>query len=237
MSRNLIQTVQQARRHHPQSAIILDGLGEDLYEITMYQSGFHHLGIEDVYLTPENGLAVHAHADQVLDPALALSALERHRAAVYSMRGRELTDITPEYVSRHASQTSEVPWRIEVADPLYTYLLGPEWAAKVNNARWMPGTATVRIGAPNRAGARLSIEGWCVPEQLRSGPLHVAISADGISLGEARERDIHFRNDFALPDSFIGKAQLTLTIRAWPIIRVGVTDYGAMFTRFAIVNP
>jgi len=222
---------------NPGRAILLDGVSDDLYRVTVYESGFHHLGIEDVYLTAENGAAVKAPADQVLDPAVALRILEQNRAVVYVVKGKELRNITPQYTFRLASQTRTAPLHVEVGNPLYWYLLGPEWMAQVNDARWMPATATVRIGAPDRPGAHLSLEGWCVTEQLREGPLRVAISANGISLGEAQEREVSFRNEFALPDSLVGKQVLTLSIRVHPTIRVGGQDYGAMFTRFTSVNP
>jgi len=236
ISENLVRGVQGVRRRNPGKAIFLDGVSFDLFRVAVSEYAFQNFGVDDVYLTDENGAAVHAPPDQVIDPAVGRHALEQNHAVVYDTGGEHLRDITGEYTLKLAARTGIAPQRVEMGNPLYGYLLGPEWMSQVNDARWMAESATVEIGGPARAGARLSFEGWCIDQQLRRGPLYVAISVDGTRLGEVQEKATHFQNEFALPNSAVGREVLRVGVRVHPTIRVGGQDYGALFSRFRVLE-
>jgi hypothetical protein len=102
---------------------------------------------------------------------------------------------------------------VDAASPLTSYLLGPEWYQSDGDHRWMPKKATVRIAGPTAAG-RLYLRGECPDEQLRSGPLGVTVSIDGVPLPPATIKDSAFELSFPLPDSAVGKAELKVAVEA-----------------------
>jgi hypothetical protein len=90
---------------------------------------------------------------------------------------------------------------VDVANPLLAYLLGPEWLPPESDFRWMPKTATVRLGGPRSASDTLLLEGYCPGQQLSAGPLHLKVTVEGIPLPatEIGQTENHFRRLFQVP--------------------------------------
>jgi hypothetical protein len=68
--------------------------------------------------------------------------------------------------------------------------------------------ATIRIGAPERSGEKLYLRGWC------GAALQVRVWANGRMLGarELGSGEPAFELQFALPDSEIGKPEMTVAV-------------------------
>jgi hypothetical protein len=75
--------------------------------------------------------------------------------------------------------------------------------------------ASLRIGAPARDGAKLMLSGGCAPEQVRDGPLHIAVSVDGVALPPASVASCggdNFELAFDLPPDAARKSRLEIVV-------------------------
>lgn len=94
---------QAVRKAHPNQALLIDGINDEIYRVAISDSALHALGIEDVYLTPGSETRVHAAPDDegfasaVVDPVVAMRAVRQQDAAVYSFAPQHLDDITSAY--------------------------------------------------------------------------------------------------------------------------------------------
>ncbi len=219
--RGLVLGVQAAQNSHPGKTIVLDGITSTLFDDTIASSAFFPLGIDNVYLTPESRDSIHP-ADNpekldevVLDPGVMRSAITHDQVVVYFFLGDHLRNITRDYERSALSRlVDSEPRRVEVGNPLFGYLLGPEWSPPASGFRWMPRRATVRLGGPTSVKDRLRLEGYCPALQLQGGPLHLFVTVDGIPLEgtEINDPDAVFVRLFVLPSSLIGRKTIHVEI-------------------------
>jgi hypothetical protein len=127
-----------------------------------------------------------------------------------------------------------LPSRVDVGNPLYSWLLGPDWLPPLAGVRWMPGAASVQIRGPV-AGNKLSIDGYCPEEQLKEAPRHLIVSADGIPVGETQISDPEssFHRLFAVPAALAGKDSVRIELRADPVVIKDGQPYGLVFGKIA----
>jgi hypothetical protein len=219
--RSLVFGVQAAENTHPGKVIVLDGITSALFDDAIGASAFYPLGLDNVYLTPESRDTIHPgdHPEMldrvVLAPAVMRSAITHDQVVVYSFLGDHLRNITWGYErSALGHLVDSAPRRVEVGNPLFGYLLGPEWLPAEPGFRWMPRRATVRLGGPNSVKDRLLIEGFCPRLQLQGGPLHLFVTVDGIPLGETQitDPDASFQRLFVMPPALIGKKMVRVEI-------------------------
>jgi hypothetical protein len=219
--RGLVLGVQAAQLSHPGKTIVLDGITSSLFDDSIASSAFFPLGLDNVYLTPESRESIHP-ADNpgkldevVLEPGVMRSAITHDQVVVYFFLGDRLRNITRDYERSALSRlVDSEPHRIEVGNPLFGYLLGPEWSPPASGFRWMPRRATVRMGGPMSAGDRLRLEGYCPGMQLRGGPLHLFVEIDGIPLEgtQLTDPDASFVRTLVMPPSLIGKKTIHVAI-------------------------
>jgi hypothetical protein len=229
--RGLVLGVAAAHQTHPGKIIVLDGITSSLYDDAIKHGAFYPLGLYDVYLTPGSLNTIHPGAGReklsnvVLDPATMRHALAHEQVVVYSDVGDHLRNITEEWERLEftrspgfkGSSPNErlTPRRVEVGNPLFAYLLGPEWfPVEWPGFRWMPRLATVRLGGPVSANDKLLLEGNCPDLQLRGGFVHLSVSVDGIPLTETKigGTETHFRRLFDVPPSLTGKDSVNVAI-------------------------
>ncbi|MEP6717297.1 MAG: hypothetical protein ABJC09_17120, partial [Terriglobia bacterium] len=241
--RALVLGVQAAHATHPTKTILLEGVGQQVYEDSLGQGALFSLGI-DAYLLPSPDHPIHGTPDtadpfvMVLDPAVARHAIENDQVVVYSIAGDHLRNVTERYERFAPDRIDDrLPMRVDVGNPLYSWLLGPEWLLPENGVRWMPGRASLRLGAPDRAGKKLSIEGHCPEDQLARAARHITVTADGVPLGEAQISDpeANFVRLFDMPDSLAGRRWIEINIRVTPTVRKDGQEYGLVFGKIAIV--
>ncbi len=250
--RVLVLGAQAARASHPGKAIVIEGVTTDLYNLSLADQPFLAAGVDDVYLTPESALNIHPDHGQtdldslVLEPIVLRRAIEHNDAVVYSLESDRLRNITERYRRRPESPGAgplmdRLPNRIDVGNFLYSWLLGPTWLSPETGIRWMPGSATVRIGTPVEVHAggsvRLELEGHFPEAQLRAGSRHLKVLIDGTLVGETRiyDPETTFRRLYRVPaDVMAGKDSVEIEIRVDPVDRKDGQDYGVVFGKFAL---
>jgi hypothetical protein len=234
LSRGLVLGAEAARATHPGKAILLEGMTDELYQIAIRESGFEAIGVDNVYLTADPETTIDSAA--LLDEAVMFHALAERQAVVYSFAGDHLRNITPVYSLRRFAYPDALPRKVETASPLYAYLLGPEWMGSINGVRWMPGKASLKIGAPAAAGARLKITGYCPNSAVRGTSHRLKVFANGIPLGESEigPAGTGFQTEFALPDAVLGRSLMEITLEASPVTRAGSQEFSVLIGEIAL---
>jgi hypothetical protein len=221
--RALVLGVQAAHQAHPDKIIVLNGVTTGLYDYAVGESAFLPIGVDYVYLTPGSGDNINPSVNAgflpeiTLHPAVMKNAITHESVVVYSVLSDHLRNITEAYERSEFPRLSldkTEPRRMDAGNPLFAYLLGPEWSSLESGNRWMPGRATLRLGGPGSATDKLLLAGFCPEQQLRAGPLHVSVAVDGIPLQgtEIGDSENTFRRLFDVPPSLAGKPSVEITI-------------------------
>lgn len=228
--RRTVLGVARAHQLHPRDVVLLAGLSEELYWNALRHRAFDVVGVPYVYAVP--GSAVPAEGESWVMPAEPfVRALDRGEAVVYDVRGPRLRNITSLYRNNIAPRLATgPPQRVDVANPLLGYLLGPEWYSAHEGSRWMPKRATLRMAGPGSPGRSLQVSGACMH------PLSMTVSAGGTQFPPVRVPPGNFEFAFPLPASLAGKqlmevaVEVDRTFKAPPDGR----DLGLAFGTFAI---
>jgi len=239
--RNLVEGVASAHELHPNQAILLDGVDTEQFYFGVQDRPFKLLGIDHVYMTPGSEKHIQklpemGDLNEFLLPAEEVpKALDNGEFAVYDVRGPVLRNIT----STYASQPRELglPHRVDAGSPFSARLLGPEWYPLEGNHRWMPKQASFQIAGPAATGQKLYLRGYYPPEQLRAGPLTVAVTVNGSALAPATvTAGGNFELAYALPDSTVGQSAMQVVIEVGRTFRAGadIRDLGLAFGEFEV---
>jgi hypothetical protein len=241
--RGLVLGAQAAQEKHPGKAIVFNGITAGLYLDSVGQGSFSALGLDNVFLTPESGAAVGSDGGTadlektVLDPDLMIHAIRNDQVVIYSVVGDHLRNITEVYeLSAPGRSSDRLPNRVDVGNPLYSFLLGPSWLPPQSGIRWMPARATLHIRGPESAKAKLELNGFYPAEQLKRVPRVLKVSVDEIPVGEIKVHDPEssFSRLLQLPASSVGKASIEIELEAGPVDTVGGQDYGMVFGKIAV---
>jgi hypothetical protein len=241
--RTLVLGVTAARETHPGKAIVLDGVTSELFDLSLANSPFQANGITDVYLTPESALTLHPAGGMtpleslVPEPEALWHGITHDEVVVYSFESDRLRNITAGYTRRMAGRNVDrLPSRIDVGDILYSWLLGPAWLPPEGGIRWMPGSATLRIGVP-AGGSRLELDGHCPRPELLASSRHLIVLVDGVVAGDTRiyDPETSFQRLFPVPALLAGKKTVDVEIRVDPVDRKDGQDYGLVFGNIAIL--
>lgn len=246
--RTLVLGVVAATHTHPGKVIVLDGVSTELYNISLEASPFPSFGISDVYLTPESALTIHpsalpeGFAALLPAPEALWHGITHDEVVVYSLESDRLRNITKAYARQMASRavdlvsSDRLPSRVDVGNTLYSWLLGPAWLPPEGGVRWMPGSATLRLGVPPGGGASLELDGTCPETQLLAAPRHLMVLVDGVPVGDTRiyDPESDFRRLFPMPAVLAGRKSVEVEIRVDPVDRKDGQDYGLVFGNIAI---
>jgi hypothetical protein len=240
--RALVLGVEAAQKAHPGKILVLDGVTSDLYNNAVGDLAFYPAGLDYVYLTPGSGDKIVPRVSPellrniVLEPAVMRNAITHEDVVVYSVLSDHLRNITEAYerstLPRLFLDGKSVPRRVDAGNPLFGYLLGPEWLGLESGVRWMPGKATVRLGGPLAATDKLLLQGYCPEQQLKAGPVHVAVSVDGIPLqgAEIGDPENDFRRLFDVPASLVGRPSVEVSISVDRVMHeAGGRELGLVF--------
>jgi hypothetical protein len=241
----MVLGVVRARQLHPTEAILLDGVDSQLFWAGVYHHPFNIFGVSDVYLTPGSDQHIDALPGEVpvsghmLPSGPTVHGLNTNEIVVYRIGPKRLKNITSVYEDTEAQQLSpDPPRRIDLANPLMAYLLGPQWYSSKDGYRWMPRRATLRIGGPQSPSQKLYLNGFCSRAQLEPGPLSVRITVDKLSLAEVvlAPGDNWLREELVLPNQLVGRKSLELAVESSRTVRVGRDDreLGVAFRSFEI---
>lgn len=211
--KKLVLGVAQASRLHPGKAILLTGVGDTLFWAGVFDRPFRLVGALDVYLAPGAEESIHPHPeagevrDYVLPALIAKKLLDREQAVVYDVSGPRLRNITSRV--RDLDSTGwrlEPVRRVDIGSPWYSGQLGPAWHREEGGYRWMPKSATVRVGGPAAGDQRLYLMAYCPAEQLTAGPLTLEVAVDGIPVGKtAIQKPAEVDAVFSLPAELAGR--------------------------------
>jgi hypothetical protein len=239
--RNLVEGVAAAHERHPNQTILLDGVDTTLFYNCVLDQPFRLIGVDRVYLTPESERQIEAHPEMadvgafVLPADQVAAALQKGELAVYDVRGPLLRNITSTYASQ--PRDLGLPHRVDVGNPMAARLLGPDWYPTEGDHRWMGKRATLQIGGPTSAGQKLYLRGYYPPEQLRTSPLTVTVTANGSTLPPAPlASGGNFELTYALPDALVGQSTMQLTVEVSRTFRAGadIRDLGLVLGTFEI---
>ena len=252
--RTLVEGVAGIHERNPKKSILLEGVDGELFWNAILDRPFRLFGLDNVYLAAgsEKRIAAQPNLGDVsqfiLPAGVAAQALKRDELVVYDVRGARLRNITAVYGAMYAAMYGAVdaglprdearlPLRLDAASALTSYLLGREWYAPDGDHRWMPGRATLRMGAPMARGQRLYLRGDCPDEQLRAGALPVTVSVDGVTMvANIRPGENAFEVSFPLPDSVVGKAEMQVTVWVGRVLHPASDprDLGLVFGTFEV---
>jgi hypothetical protein len=245
-ARNLVRGLVRARELHPGKLILLTEVGGQLFWEALYPKANLVAGVGDVYLAPGSEASIQARpelaevSDYILSPALALRALVENHAVVYSARGERLRNVTTAFrwTARARWREPELPWRIEIGNPLFAGYLGPTWYGADGSYRWMPKRATATLHGPRSPAERLYLAGQCPAPLVQGGPLGVSARLDGIPLGQVRltKPDAPFDISLPLPPEAVGKprVEITLEVERTVFIPPDVRELGLAVRTIAI---
>jgi len=240
--RTLVLGVIAGRQTHPGKAIVLDGVTTDLFNLSFSNPPFFAADINNVYVSEESAVSIHPERDSghlealVPAPEALWHAITHDEVVVYSLESDHLRNITERYTRQLASRTvDQLPSHVDVGNILYSWLLGSAWLPPEDGVRWMPGSATLRMGVP-AGGTSLELEGRCPEAQLLAAPRHLMVLVDGVIAGDTRiyDPESSFRRLFPMPGVLAGKKSVEVEIRVDPVDRKDGQDYGLVFGNIAI---
>ena len=199
----------EARRVHPEQAIVVSNIPRLLYYNGFYDSPFRLYGVKDVWLTPgENPeLAGDPEATRFTYPAAnILWAYERGAVAAYLWEQPGLRAITRPIVEKLSSQpVAPLPQWADLGRPLFAELLGPGWTDlnRANNTRTMLGRGVFRLGGQVPAGSRLHLLAFAPAALFAHGPVELRARFNGVDAAPAilTVAGAPFELDIPLPDA------------------------------------
>jgi hypothetical protein len=224
--KRLVLGVQDMYQRNPGKIILLDGVGDELFWMGVYNHPFRLFGATDVYLTPETESKIKPYpelanvADFTLPETEVRAALSHNRALVYAVDDGRLRDVTKLFQA--ATIESVLPRRIEVGHPMLDTLLGSSWYKSEGDFRWMPQDATVRLGAPETGEADVRVNASCAPVQVAKQPLVAWLSVDGQPGPRLTIRDCNHPVVMTAPlNAGPGKKEIEVGIHVDRTVRVG----------------
>jgi hypothetical protein len=241
----------QKQRQRPEDnleskKIILAGIDSDLYWTGFCDDPFRLLGLQQVFLAPGSEKQIEQHPElgckdsrYIIGMDDAVVARRRGEAVAFAIVGRSLHDVSEPYFATLSAQFAAAhPDFVDVSDPVYQSRIGPTWYSPEKDFRWMPQTATLKMGGPYKPGLILEITGFCPVAVLEKGPQTVVFRADGIELGTATLKDPNkrFQLQFPLPDRLVGKNTIEISIEVGHTVKAGadVRPLGLIFSTFTM---
>jgi len=243
--RATVQGVQDAERAHPGSAIILQGVDNELFQSGFQDDPFRLFGVQKIYFVPGGEKGIQARADLggvsrfLASPRQELNLIDGGNARVLSVATSESHDITRAYqlLLRANPRATRIDF-VDVGDPAYAEMLGPEWYPGEQTFRWMPRRATVKLSGPTTPSQKLHIAGYGPAAVLASGPVTMHVTASGREVGSAviRKPDEQFSFEFPLPAALTGQESIEVAIELSKALRSSNDnrELGMVFGTFAI---
>lgn len=219
--RTLVLGVAAIGRTQPGKQVLLKGVDTEMFWTAVFHRPFRLFGIREIYVLPEDE-AVIGPGPQLGDAHLLFAernaarfSLARDRAVVLDVRGNGVRDITAQYVASEGIQKDDaIPARVDVGSDAMADQLGGSWYANEGGYRWMGKRATVSLHGPQTPADKLYLTGFCPAAVVKSGPLRMDVSVDGVKLTPAilREPNIRFSLTFDLPPSLDGRKVVEVAV-------------------------
>jgi hypothetical protein len=219
--RTLVWGAVRARELHPNKTIVFTGISSELFWTGIYPRPFRLAGISDVYLAPEAASRIQprpelgAVSEYVIPQSTLMNLMAKWRAMVYVPEAGRLRGVTMSYYGNARREWKpEEPRRVDVGQASFARQLGPSWYDLDAGRRWMPRSATVRLGGPERASEKLYVSGYCPAPQVRGGPLRLIIAMEGArpQIFQLSKGDAGFELVVNLPSELIGRKRIDVTL-------------------------
>ena len=219
--------VEQVHTSHPDSLILLDGIDTDLFWSGIADLPFRAMEIPGVYLAPGSEARIQAPGNllskYVLPEAVARRALDAGGAVAYRFDGRMLHNATARFHEMADSVwREEVPYFVNLGDPVFDAYLGAGWQEAVRGYRSMSGAAAFVIGAPRSAAECLYVG------VFRTTPFRMSIRVNGAELPAALMRKDNDLSEF--------RVTLPLGSTAWRLLDVALSSREPLRFGFAEVR-
>ena len=174
--------------------MFLNGIEDTLFRIAVYDRPFRLLGLNHIYLTPDNAESLVSFQDlkdyggYTLPVASVLRTLENDTGMVFQVDGDRFTDVTPSYRFRLRRKSKEQgpPRRIDVGNALFDPYLTSGWHQPEVRHRWMQQKSAFVIGPALGPGEALHLVGFCAVEQQRDAPFLLTVTIGEHSLTPVR---------------------------------------------------
>ena len=181
----------EAGRRYPGKSLYVAGVSDALFWNSFYDRPFHLIGLSRIFLTPDNAAALApvvgraAYADYSQPAAVVVREADNHRAAIFEIRGEQMVNVTAAKAEQ-LRRVDPVLDSIDVASPGNAALLSGQWHEAENSYRWTGQRAAIQIAAP---GQVLTIQGFCVAEQVKGRPFGLTLTMDGAALSRQTVND------------------------------------------------
>jgi hypothetical protein len=209
--RTVVVGLRDAARAHRDTAFLLVGVDRDLYDAGFEDDPFRLIGLSRVFVAANFPVAPRFAA-----PAeTVLGWMDLGQVRVLEVNPKNLRDITADYESRLRAKGAGARHAfVDVGDPAYASLLGPEWYQPEQHFRWMSKRATVKLSGPTSPSEKLYITGYVPAMLLQAGPVELHVRADGREIGSAtlQQPDQMFSLEFALPAELVGQASIEIAV-------------------------
>lgn len=217
-ARTLTLGVKRVVEIHPGKMIVLLGVTEDSFWAGVADNPFRLFGAQDVYLAPESQVGIEhllrdpGYSRFALPEAALRKALDRDLAVVYQLERDRLRNVTSNYQAQLARKPIQLSSYIRGGQKVFDDQFGPEWYSIEQGFRWMPKSASVRIGNPGSPGETLAVRGW-VPEDVVARRPEFRISVDGLTLiRQVLDTPGGFQATAKIPENLLSQKQLLLRL-------------------------
>jgi hypothetical protein len=229
--RAVVEGLQTAKRGHPGSVFLLQGIDDDLYQTAIRDNPFEILGVTAYVVDPRNIQADPAEVKRwVIPERQAIRMVDQGKARVLAVAGPTMRDVTP--IFRVTAERGDF---VDTADSRSASRLGSGWYESEGRLRWMGKSATVKLWDPDSGSQKLQVTGYAPRAAV---PVTLRFSADGMEIGAevVKAPDKPFSLQFALPDSLVGREEIELKIEVSRTFHApgDARELGMAFGTFAI---
>ena len=205
--RNLLFGVKQIAERYPGKAIVLNGIGNDLFTGAFYHHPFGLITASSVYIAPTNAAQLNPFREFkefssfTLPNDVVSHGINDGSLVVFNFEKGRFQNVTETYQAALGSPGA-LPKKVMLGVNAYAYLLQGGWYPPEGNYRWMGQSAGLRIGGPSDPTSKLRVSGFCAPAQLNNGPIRLTVSVNNALLvtTEISNCDQPFQLSFALKD-------------------------------------
>ncbi len=202
--RSVYRLAERTSAEHPGTALLFEGVDNDLFQCGFEDAPFELLGISRVYLASDKGILAREDLG-----GLARFHLTPEEESRLRVRGelRVLRVVsTPQDITAPSNA-------IDAGSPAFQ--AGPGWYPAENGARWMSGHAELTLPGSIAPGQHLYLSGYGAAPALAQGPVEIKVTVNGAAAGaiQITHPGEAFSFDLPLPGAAAG-AQARITLDA-----------------------
>jgi hypothetical protein len=220
-TRELVRGVEAAHAAHPDKAILLDRIPNELFWDAVFDNPFRILGISRVYLAPGAEAAIDSHPEWgginawMVPPKTVRDWFIDDAAVVYAWQEKRLANVTREWRAKAAELGAGLSPFVDLGDPAFARQLGEGWhELEANRARWMSGQATLTLNASKAVARELAISAYAPAALLVGGPVELSARVNGVEAGKGTVESGDAPFEIVIPLAMPLGEQATVELRA-----------------------